>query len=156
MEYWKKLRSKFGHDQLILPSAAGAIIKDNNILLVFNNTFQQWTIPGGIQDLNESITDTIKREIKEELSIDVEVKQLISVYSSPEWNTHFDSGDIIQNVLFFFELSHDSDISKIVIDKTENSEWKFFPLDKLPENMAPCCREKCNDLMIFNGSTILH
>ena len=32
-EYWQNLRKKVGHDPIIIPSTAGAIIRDNRILL---------------------------------------------------------------------------------------------------------------------------
>ncbi len=42
----------------------------------------QWSIPGGIQQLGESVAEAVLREVKEEAGIDVEVKEVIAVVDS--------------------------------------------------------------------------
>jgi ADP-ribose pyrophosphatase YjhB (NUDIX family) len=41
-----------------------------------------WTMPGGFVDLGESVEDAARREIAEELGIEVALGELIGVYSS--------------------------------------------------------------------------
>ena len=42
-----------------------------------------WAIPGGFVDYGECLEDAARREAKEETSLDVKLKSLLGVYSSP-------------------------------------------------------------------------
>lgn len=152
--YWQNMRNKVGHDPIIIPSTAGAIIKDNKILLVFHRQKQLWQIPGGLQEVNEKITDTIIREMKEELNLNVKVKELISVYSGKEWKIEFPNGDIVNQLLFFFLLDTDDSLDSIVIQKSEIEKYDFFDLDNSPRNIFPCCQEKIKDLIKYKNSVV--
>lgn len=155
MDYWAQLRQAMGTQQLILPGAAGAIVKDNKILLVKHGALKKWQIPGGLVELNESIETTIKREIKEELNIDIEVDKLISVLSSPEYLIELPNGDRIQQLTFFFLLKGDIEESNIKLQEEEVNEYKFFNFNDIPENTMDCCKEKIKHLIEFKGETIL-
>ena len=42
-----------------------------------------WALPGGFVDYGESVENSAIREAKEETNIDVELKELVNVYSEP-------------------------------------------------------------------------
>ncbi len=44
----------------------------------------RWTFPGGFVDLGESVQDAARREVREELAIEVELGALLGVYSRAE------------------------------------------------------------------------
>lgn len=46
-------------------------------------------IPGGFVDIGESTSCAVKREMKEETMLDVEVVKLLNVYSDPERDSRF-------------------------------------------------------------------
>jgi len=155
MEYWQLLRNKLGHQKLILPSAAGAIIKDNQILLVLNRS-NVWQLPGGLQDLDESITEALEREVFEEVGLSLKVQTLISVYTSNKWDAKFRNGDEIQTFLLFFRMCGDFNSTDIKIQESEIQNYQFFHFNELPENIMPCCKQKCSDLLNYSGNVIFH
>ena len=63
--------------------AAAVIIQKNKILCVqrnenkFEYISKKWEFPGGKVEENEKIEETIVREIKEELNLDIEVKNYL-------------------------------------------------------------------------------
>lgn len=50
----------------------------------FDPGLGRWTFPGGFVDLGESVEEAARREVREELAIEVELGPLLGVYSSSE------------------------------------------------------------------------
>jgi len=43
-----------------------------------------WAIPGGFVDVGETVENAARREMKEELNVDLKTLQLLGVYSNPQ------------------------------------------------------------------------
>ena len=93
------------------------------------NEAGKWMIPGGAVDFNEKLEDTVKREIKEELGIDIEVIKLIAAVNHilPEEGQHW--------VAPTFKCKIVSGEPKI-LEPHKHAEMKWFSLDNLPENLS--------------------
>lgn len=77
------------------PRAAAVIINDKNELLVLRQKnphtgFEWWTLPGGGMEAEESVIDTIVREVEEECNVKCRPIQLlyVSEYVDYTINTH--------------------------------------------------------------------
>lgn len=153
MDYWQILRQAVGSQPLILSGAAGAIVKDGKILLVRHHALKQWQVPGGLQELGETIQQTIEREVKEELNLNLTAGPLINVLSHPKWNIQFPNGDIIQQLGFFFLM--EGEISEIHLQSSEVLEYGFFTPDEIPDDTLECCKQKVHDWAQFTGEVIV-
>ncbi|MCX6740419.1 MAG: NUDIX domain-containing protein [Candidatus Parcubacteria bacterium] len=56
------------------PVAVACIINDQKILLVYKKEHELWQLPQGGIEIGESLADTLNREIKEELGLDLNIK----------------------------------------------------------------------------------
>ncbi len=110
----------------------GLIVERGNVLLMLlgpENHKGRWALIGGYLDWNETVEEGIIREIKEEIGIDAEVVKLFGVYSDPKR----DPGNL-QNVAIIFLLKLLA--RDFVLKKDEVADLRWFPLNKLPANMA--------------------
>ena len=53
--------------------ASGYLVKEDKVLLVHHRKFDKWTPPGGHIEENETPDQTVIREWKEELALDIDV-----------------------------------------------------------------------------------
>ncbi len=87
----------------IIP-AASAIIRneEGKILLHRRSDNNTWALPSGAMEIGESISDTLKREAKEETGLDVEPERLIGIYSDPKHVIEYSDGEIRQEFSLCF------------------------------------------------------
>ena len=64
----------------LVPVSAKGIVFENNTVWLRKNERNEWELPGGKIDPGEQPTDTVLREMKEELGFDVEVKDVVDAY----------------------------------------------------------------------------
>lgn len=106
-----------------------AIFQKNKILLVEELLDdRRWTLPGGWADVNESPSESIRRETFEESGFEVDVKKIIAVYDrtshghTPHYPFH------VYKIFFLCEITGGAARSSI-----ETGRIEFFPEDGLPE-----------------------
>lgn len=72
----------------------GAVIIENDEVLLVKRAKEPkanfWTLPGGLVEIGETIHDALKREIREECQVEIELKEIIDVVDYIEKN---DAGD---------------------------------------------------------------
>lgn len=62
-------------------AARGVILKNNKILLLYTNRYNDYSLPGGGIDLNESLSEGLIRELEEETGArNIQIEEEIGVY----------------------------------------------------------------------------
>lgn len=66
-------------------SVAAAVVRDDGRVLVIQRCDNaHWEPPGGVLELDETIEDGLRREVREETGLEVEVEHLTGVYKNME------------------------------------------------------------------------
>lgn len=86
-----------------------------------------WDIPGGFLELGEHPETGLRREIKEELGVEIKIKNLLGIFM----DTYGGEGDATLNICYIAEIEHGEPVAS---DDVEELKW--FDLNKLPENLA--------------------
>lgn len=87
--------------------AVTAFIQDDSgrILMIRRTDNDLYAIPGGALELGETLTQTVQREVMEETGIDVQVTDMIGVYSDPEHVIEFTDGEVRQEFSICFRAA---------------------------------------------------
>lgn len=115
------------------PAVGAIIISDGKLLLVKrqNMPFKNyWTIPGGFMEVNEHPIDTLHREFREELSIQ------ICVDKKPFYVTHDRYGKGGDHLLCLFYLAWIIQPDQPFQPGSDIRDAQWFPLNALPSRIA--------------------
>ena len=148
-EYVSWLRQHVGHARIIGNSSA-ACIRDEQGRVLLQRRLDNglWGFPGGMQELGESAMDCVRREVREEVGLDVEPRRLIGIYTSPNFDKVYPNGDQVQMNISFFEGDIIGGGLKMQEDEVIDIRW--FDMNDLPP-MQACCEVKAADARIFRG-----
>ena len=110
-------------------AANAAIFDENGRILLVKHTYgrENWEIPGGMAEFNESIVQTAVREAREETGLQVAAEHTSGIYYEPDLD-----------LLMFVFLCHPTDgtFKDLRPDNNEISECAFWSLDALPRPIS--------------------
>jgi len=99
------------------------------VLIQRKNTPLGLALPGGFVDVGESVEDAVVREMKEEISLDVEIKELFGVYSDPTRDERFHTASVVYVCKAYgFPVGAD-DAKEAMIISLENLELNKLVFD---------------------------
>ncbi len=93
------------------------------MLLTRRSDNGQWCVPGGYMESGESLTEACVREVLEETGLQVEIRRLVSVYTTPHRLLTYPDGNRWQIVVLHFEAVPINGELRI---NDETIELKFF------------------------------
>jgi ADP-ribose pyrophosphatase YjhB (NUDIX family) len=114
-------------------AAAGALIRNSagHILMVEPTYKPTWEIPGGMIEENEPPLEACRREVKEELGIDLEIGRLLVVDWVPAQGVWSDM------ICFIFDGGTLPDTTAFTLQAEELSAAKFVTLDEAAAHARP-------------------
>lgn len=134
MGYVEELRALVGSRALVLASVSVIICDANErVLLARRADDGQWDLPGGSLEPGETLEDTARREIREELGVDLGRLELLDVRSGPEVSHVYPNGDRVEGIVAVYVADHVS--GELRPDPAEVSQVAFFDPHAAPSDM---------------------
>ena len=136
MEYIQTLRQHLGHAPILMVGATVFVLDEQDRLLMLMRTDNQmWGVPGGGIELGEKVEEAARRETREETGFEIGEMSLFGVFSGPELYYKYPNGDETHNISIVY-LTRDLR-GEMDINLEEHSEYQYFPINALPENISP-------------------
>lgn len=137
----------------IHPAAAVALItEDKRLLMLKRADSGNWTMPGGTMEFGESLKDCAIREVFEETGLNVEIRDIIGIYTDPQVVVEYSDGEVRQEFsVLYYGIVKDGNEH---IDE-ESTEFKWVSLSELHTlSMSDSQRIRINDVICFitNGT----
>src|SRR3989338_3016571 len=108
--------------------------KQRRVLLCHRRDYDLWNFRGGALESGESPWDGLKREVREETGLIVEVFKLTGVYPKP-----------VNNDIVFAFICNVTDGRIILNDEADRVE--YFEIEKIPRNTSAKQIERIKDAM---------
>jgi ADP-ribose pyrophosphatase YjhB (NUDIX family) len=112
------------------------LVSEDQIMLVKHTYQEEWYIPGGMVERGESVEDAIRREVREELGVQLDHMELFGVY------TNLENGKNDQVIVFLADR-----YNMIGSVDREISEFERCPINALPQDLSPGSRRRVRELI---------
>jgi len=134
-------------------AVGGLISNSEGRVLLVKSPRRGWEFPGGQVEIGEDLISALKREVKEETGVDIEVKQLAGVYSNTKTRLYDDNVTPVPTKVMFGFLGEL--ISGELTTSAESVEVRWFERDKaLDLIQEPMLKDRMRDMLEFNGTVV--
>jgi 8-oxo-dGTP diphosphatase len=135
MSVWKPtLTHAFG--------AASVIVDDTRRVLLVKHAYGHlnWEVPGGIAESGESLEETARREVREELGVEIVIDALTGAYWEPAW-----AGVGGHHFVFRARLAEGASPRRA--DLSEIADLGWFSLEDLPRPISDFTVRRIRDAL---------
>lgn len=130
MAYIRKIRQLVGHQPLIMTSASGALVNEQEAVLLQERADPgDWGFPGGYMEFGETFEQTVVREFKEDAGIAVEPQRLLKILDHDTYT--YPNGDVVQPVNVFY-LVRRTTARQYPTKPSETVRTRYFGLHESP------------------------
>lgn len=134
--------SEPGH-RVVRVRTAGLVVRDGKLLLIAHGKDgrKYWLVPGGGVDFGESVTEALIREMKEELSVDIETQDLVFSCDSIDPSGH-------RHVLNMFFSCAENGATPVLGDDPRLCDFGFFSAEEISQmTVFPPCSQQLIDYL---------
>lgn len=134
-EAWRAYLAEGNATQPRKRVGADALIRDaaGRLLLVDPKYKPDWDLPGGMSEANEPPAETVRRELKEELGLDLRPGQLLCI----DWVSPHGPWD--DSLMFIFDggILTEHQIANLGLHDNELTAFKFCTEDEAAKRLRP-------------------
>ena len=117
-------------NSIVVAVTAFVLDEFGQLLMIRRTDNDLYALPGGTQEIGETISSAAVRETQEETGIDIQVTGLIGIYSDPEHVIEYSDGEIRQEFSICFRATPTGGEPRT---STESKEVLWVEQDLLPE-----------------------
>ncbi|QOS81562.1 NUDIX domain-containing protein [Paenibacillus sp. JNUCC31] len=143
MGYIESLREMVGNAPVILVRPSILILNKSGEILLVRHVDNTWGVPGGFMELGESVEESARREVREEIGIQIKKLVLYGVFSGKELYTKLRNGHEYYNVVIGYICTEFE--GELQPDGVEVLEAKFYKPTELPENTDSYLKSKIEE-----------
>ncbi|MCI8352825.1 MAG: NUDIX domain-containing protein [Clostridia bacterium] len=123
---------EIGKDYIGVGCGASIINDKNELLLQKRNKSPEkgyWSIPGGKVEMFETFHEAVKREIKEEISVEIEIIDLLGIcdHIISDEKSHWISPSFLCKIIKG---------EPKIMEPLKHIDMKWFSIEQLPENLT--------------------
>ena len=118
------------------------IFQDGHVLLAHRRDIDWWNLPGGGMEIGETVEEALRREVREETGLEVELEQLVGVYSKPQK----------QEIVLSFRCHV---LGGKLTATEESRECRYFAPHTLPSNTLPKHRQRVEDALLNQSHAVI-
>lgn len=129
-------------NSIVVAVTAAVRNAQGKLLLIERTDNGLWALPGGAQDIGESVVQAARREVNEETGVDVEITGLSGIYSDPQHVIAYDDGEVRQEFSLCF---HAKPVGGELRSSSESKEARWVSPDSLQDlKIHPSMRLRIN------------
>jgi len=93
-------------NSIVVAVTAFVLDAHDRVLLIRRTDNRLWALPGGAQDFGEYIAETAVRESREETGVDIEVFDVVGIYTNPNHVVEYSDGEVRQQFSICFRARY--------------------------------------------------